>query len=89
MDIVTIIILALVAEAIWETIKTMWSDGAIDINRIGAMAVSLVVAFGAGADIFALVGIPLAIPFVGTFFTGLLISRGANFLHDLFEKIKL
>jgi len=82
------IILALIGEAIWETTKMFWQKGKISIDRIGAVVVCLILAFGANLDMFVIIGVPLAIPYVGTFFTGLLISRGANVIHDLFEKFK-
>ena len=32
-------------------------------------------------------GINLSIPLIGWILTGVLMSRGANFIHDLFNKI--
>lgn len=87
MDILTVIIMAFMGEAIWETLKMIWQEGKISIDRIGAIIVCVVLAFGAKLDLFELVGIPLNIPYVGMFCTGLLASRGANFLHDLYGKI--
>ena len=37
----------------------------------------------ANVDFFALVGVELSIPIVGIVLSGLLVSRGANFVHDL------
>lgn len=88
MEILTLIIIALVGEAVWETCKLIWQEGKVSVDRIGAIAVSLLLAFGAQLDLFELVDIPLVIPYVGIFLTGLLISRGANFLHDLYGKIQ-
>jgi hypothetical protein len=34
-----------------------------------------------------LVGIPMAIPILGVILTGILISRGSSFMHDLIEKV--
>lgn len=87
MDIITIVIVALVAEAIWETLKMTWQKGKISKDRIGAMAISILISFGTGIDLFEIVGIPLMIPYIGIVFTGLLASRGANFIHDLYNKI--
>ena len=87
MDILTIVIIALVAEAVWETLKMTWQEGKVSIDRIGAIVVSILIAFGAGIDLFVVVGVPLNIPLLGILLTGLLISRGANFIHDLYSKI--
>ncbi|ABI68436.1 hypothetical protein Swol_1126 [Syntrophomonas wolfei subsp. wolfei str. Goettingen G311] len=40
---------------------------------------------GTGIDLFATVGLPINIPYLGLILTGIIISRGANFIHDLFK----
>ncbi len=87
MSIVTIITIALLVEAIWETLKMVWKDGKANVNTIGALIVSVGVSMLAKIDIFAMQGISLSIPLVGWILTGILMSRGANFIHDLFNKI--
>lgn len=87
MSIVTIITIALLIEAIWETLKMVWQEGKININTIGALIVGIGVSILAKIDVFAMQGISLSIPVVGWILTGILMSRGANFIHDLFNKI--
>lgn len=87
MSIVTIITIALLVEAIWETLKMVWKDGKANVNTIGALIVGVGVSILAKIDIFAMQGISLSIPLVGWILTGILMSRGANFIHDLFNKI--
>ena len=87
MSIVTIITIALLVEAIWETLKMVWQEGKININTIGALIVGIAVSILAKIDIFAMQGISLSIPLVGWILTGILMSRGANFIHDLFNKL--
>lgn len=41
----------------------------------------------AGVDVLAVAGITLGAPAVGSVLTGVLISRGANFMHDIWSKI--
>ncbi len=88
MSIVTIIAIALLVEAIWETLKMVWQEGKINVNTIGALAVGISVSILAKIDIFAMQGISLSIPLVGWILTGILMSRGANFIHDLFDKLE-
>ena len=88
MDIFAIIAIALVGEAVWETLKMVWQEGKVSVDRLGAIGVSLLLAFGARLDVFELISIPLVIPYVGIALTGLLISRGANFFHDLYSKLQ-
>lgn len=87
MSIVTIITIALLVEAIWETLKMVWQEGKINVNTIGALIVGIGVSILAKIDIFAMQGISLSIPLIGWVLTGILMSRGANFIHDLFNKL--
>ena len=87
MSIVTIITIALLVEAVWETLKMVWQEGKISVNTIGALIVGIAVSILAKIDIFAMQGISLSIPLVGWILTGILMSRGANFIHDLFNKL--
>ena len=87
MSIVTIITIALLVEAIWETLKMVWQEGKININTIGALIVGIAVSILAKIDIFTMQGITLSIPLIGWILTGILMSRGANFIHDLFNKL--
>jgi|SRR5690554_232666 len=84
-----LIAIAVVAESIWETIKMIGKDGQFNWDRIGAMIIGLLIAIGTGADLFQLLAIPFRIPYIGTVLTGLLISRGANFMHDLYKALKI
>ena len=87
MSIVTIITIALLVEAIWETLKMVWQEGKINVNTIGALIVGIAVSILAKIDIFAMQEISLSIPLIGWVLTGILMSRGANFIHDLFNKL--
>lgn len=78
------IMLAFVTEALWETIKLVKDRKGINLDRIGVMLLGILVAVAGGIDIFKAVGVDMKnIPFLGNVLTGLLISRGSNFLHDL------
>ena len=87
MNILSLIILALIGEALWETLKLTWQNGKLSIDRVGALLIGELLAIGTGLDLMAMVGVPLKIPYVGMILTGLLISRGANFIHDLLQSI--
>jgi chromate transport protein ChrA len=84
----SIIIAALLAEAVWETGKMAWQEGKVSIDRVGALVVGLVFALGAGLDLCDLLGIGFIYPIIGQFLTGVLLSRGANFIHDLYKGIE-
>lgn len=83
-----IIVIALLAETIWENLKMVWQEGKVNVDRIGALIVSIVVSMATQLDVFAILNFGIAIPFIGSFLTGILISRGANVIHDLLNKIE-
>lgn len=86
-NLLIIVMIALIAESVWETLKMTWQEGKISIDRIGALVVALILCIGVRLDILALLGINVTIPFLGVILTGILISRGSNFIHDLLAKI--
>lgn len=84
----SIMVIALLAETIWENLKMVWQAGKISIDRIGALVVSIIVSMSTQLDIFSILNFGIPVPFVGSFLTGILISRGANVIHDLLNKIE-
>ena len=89
MEYAQLIIVAILIEAIWENLKMIWKDRKISLNTIGVLIISIVVCLLAKIDIFPIVGLSLSVPFVGSGLTGIIVSRGANFVNDLFEKLKV
>ncbi|MFA9398231.1 MAG: hypothetical protein ACERKV_08195 [Clostridiaceae bacterium] len=87
MDIFSVLALAFIGEATWETLKMVWQNGKLNLDRIGALVVGIVLALASGFDLMEIIGFPFAIPFVGSLLTGILISRGANFVHDLLASV--
>lgn len=78
-----ILAVAFITEAIWETVKMVRQPKGINIDNIGAMVIGIVIALAAGIDVFEFSGVPLRIPILGNILTGLLLSRGSNFIHDI------
>lgn len=85
---IQLIILALLAEAIWENLRMIWEDGKFNVNRLGALILSIIIAVGTRTDLFELLKLDIFVPVLGSIFTGILISRGANVVHDLLKKIQ-
>lgn len=83
-----VVVISLLAEAVWENLKMIWQDGKISVDKIGALIVSIIVSMATQIDLFSALNFGIAIPFVGSFLTGILISRGANVVHDLLNKIQ-
>lgn len=87
MTFVTLLILAILVESVWESLKMIWQDGKVSVDRIGALIVGLVISFASKFDILQFLNINSVIPYLGIILSGILISRGSNFVHDLINKI--
>lgn len=87
MELAKILILSIIGEAIWETIKMFWQEGKISMDRIGALIVCIVIVWSTDLDIMTTIGIPVKFKVIGILLTGILISRGSNFIHDLFNSV--
>ena len=88
MDFAQLIIIAILVEAIWENIKMIYDKQKFNINMLGSLLLSMIVCVLAEIDIFKIIGINLIVPVVGSLLTGIIVSRGANFVNDLFKKLK-
>ena len=90
--IMLIISLAVITEALIEYGKSI-GRAFIDKNiktavtQLVAIVVSVLLCFAADADLFQAVGITFAWPWIGIVLTGILGSRGANYLSDFASKI--
>lgn len=91
-NITLIFALAIITEALIEYGKSIGkafvgNDIKAAITQLIAIAVSVFLCFAAGANLFELVGITFVNPWIGTVLTGILGSRGANYLSDLMTKL--
>lgn len=83
-----LLVLAVLTEAVTELVKNI-KDNGWNFPRLSALVFGQVVAWGTGLDLLALVGVTGAdwLPYVGIVLTGLALSRGANYVHDLWDRI--
>ena len=88
MDYAQLIIIAILVEAIWENRKMIWDKNKLNINMLGSLLLSMIICTLAQINIFEIVGINLIVPIIGSLLTGIIVSRGANFVNDLFKKLK-
>lgn len=91
MNITVIFALAIITEAIIEYAKTilkMVEDGEkkTAITQCVAIVLCVSLAFAFDADIFEYVGITVN-HIVGIILTGIIASRGANYIHDFLKRI--
>lgn len=82
-----LVIIAFLVEAVWETLKMTWQEGKLSKDRVGALVVGLVIAFTMNVDLFVAIGLSPVLNYVGVIATGILISRGGNYIHDFVNLI--
>lgn len=81
-----LIVLALVVESVWETLKLVYDKDKLSKSAIGALCTGLVVALSVNMDVLKILGFAPVVPYVGVILTGILVSRGSNFIHELYSK---
>jgi len=88
MEFYQLLIIAATLEAIWETCKMFWQEGKLSVDRVGSAILGIFLCIAAGMDFFEMVEIPLSVNYTGMILSGLLISRGANFIHEFLAVIE-
>lgn len=86
----SVLMLAVLLEGIVQVIKTWVPEGARSpgwLWPVCSAGLGVLLCALANVDLLRPAGITLAVPLVGEFLTGVLISRGASFVHDLWSRI--
>ncbi len=87
-----VLMLAVVVEGVVEYIKSLIKAITTHqwkclITQLSAIAVSIVLCFAAGVNLFTLVGLEFRWSWVGITLTGLFASRGANYVNTLIDRL--
>ena len=91
--IVLIAIMAIITEALVEYGKTVgraviggeWKTA---VTQLAAILLGVFLCFATGADLFAWVGVDFAWKWVGVLVTGVIASRGSNYVSDIVKKLQ-
>lgn len=81
------IFLAIVIEAVITYAKTLFVEKKFQWQIAIAMVLGIGCALAFGVDLFAIAGIPSAVPYAGQVLTGVLLSRGSNYVFDLIGQL--
>lgn len=79
--------MAVIVEAVIDYVKTWVVDKKIQWQQIIAVLFGIAISFAYCLDIPAIVGIESPVNYVGNILTGVLISRGSNYIHDLYKNL--
>ena len=87
-DITKIIILGIIVEALIEYVKLIFVNHSINWKQVAALVIGIVLSCCAQIDLFAAVGLTFVTPWVGIILTGVIFSRGANYVADFVALIQ-
>lgn len=82
-----ILMMSFVTVSIYDIIKSFYKDNKIDVNSIVTAVLGIILAIASGLDAFALAGIDFKFAIIGQVLTGLVISKGSNYVYDFITKI--
>lgn len=83
-----IFVLAIVVEGVVTYVREWFVDGKVHWQQILTMFLGVFVSLAYNLDLIKLVGVTAVIPYVGCVLTGILISRGSNYIFDLVSKLQ-
>lgn len=85
-----LVLLSILCESVWQTLKMVWQkDKYVTVDNVGSIIISVIVCVATNLDILKLLEIDSSIPYLGVILSGILISRGSNFIHDILNKLKI
>lgn len=76
-----------IVEAIVETIKLLFQDGKFNRTKALALGVGIMFCIVFKLDLLAKLGLTTDILMISYILTGILLSRGSNFINQLLEKL--
>lgn len=78
---------AVIIEGLVSYAGMIFVDKHVNWQVVGAIALGILISFNLTLDFFEVLGIPEAYPVIGTILTGILISRGSNYVYDLYKRL--
>jgi hypothetical protein len=82
-----IFFLAVIVEGIVTYIKEFFVNGKFQWQMLVSIAIGVLVSAAYQVDLLALMGMKTAVPYLGSVLTGILISRGSNYIFDFIKTI--
>lgn len=82
-----LIFVSIVIEGIISYCKTLVVDKKFQWQILGSMLLGIGCALTFGVDLFAVAGVEAQVPYIGQVLTGVLLSRGSNYVYDLLKQL--
>lgn len=88
-----ILVLAITVEALVQYLKNVVKtalnrDFKSFATQLTAIILAVLVCFSTGADVYQLLGVTFAAPWLGVLLTGIVISRVANYTADFIKRLQ-
>ncbi len=87
-NIMSVMAISVVVEGLVSYAKMLVVDRKIEWQIVVAVALGVIFAIAYGIDVFALLGMKSIIPYFGNVMSGVLLSRGSNYIFDMFKTIR-
>lgn len=86
----TLVVVAITVEALVEYLYTeIFVEHKLHWKQFIAMILGIALALAANVDLYSVVGVPFAVPYLGNILTGIVFSRGANYFADFVTKLSV
>ena len=83
-----ILALAIIIEGVVTYANDWFVKGKLQWKQIVTVAFGVMIALVYGIDVIAMLGLESSVPFVGSVLSGILMSRGSNYLADLIKSLQ-
>lgn len=81
-----LVLLGIIVESTVEILKSLYEEKKLNIDNLMSIVIGLVIAFTTNVNILDIIEVNNH-PIIGLILTGILISRGSNYIHDLIDNI--
>ncbi len=86
-EISKMLIICMILEGIITYVNNFFVSGKLYYQMVLSLIFGIFIAIAYKIDLLKLVGIESEIPYVGSILTGILFSRGSNYIYDLVDKL--
>lgn len=82
-----VILIAFVIEGVVTYVKTWFVDGDFKWQQLATVMIGILLTIAYDIDLIGVFGVTSKIPYLGNILTGILASRGSNFIFDFIKSI--
>lgn len=83
-----LIFLSIIIEGLITYVKEIYTDKNVKWAMVASIIIGVVISVGYNIDLMSYVGLTSPIPYFGSVLTGIVISRGSNYIYEVYDTIK-